>query len=86
MTTVKTPKQDEFSQGQEKLSEAYKLAGEAASDIVGGIKSQAKTKISDNKDKAMDATKVAEAFIQEKPLLSLGCAFAAGWLVSKILK
>ena len=81
----------------EKFGQAYELASEAASELVDTAKMKAKNKVEDGKDyanqasdfattQASDATKKAENLIKERPLLSIGCAFAAGWLVSKIMK
>ncbi len=76
----------EALEGKEKFSEAYHLAGEAAADLVSGIKDHAKVTLEENKDRAIDMSEKAESLIKERPLLSVGCAFLAGWAVSKILK
>lgn len=73
-------------EGQDKLAQAYHLAGEAASDMIGSVKQQAKTQLDVNKERANDVAGKAEALIKDRPLLSIGCAFAAGWVVSKLLK
>lgn len=69
-----------------KLKDAYNLAGEAASDYLDGAKGHAKVKIDEGKEKAQELTQKAEAYIKEKPLVSIGAAFVAGWAISKLLK
>lgn len=71
---------------QDKFKQAYQLAGEAAADMAGNIKEQTKSQIDTSKDKASELGDKAENLIKERPLLSIGCAFAAGWAISKIMK
>ncbi|UTA47738.1 hypothetical protein L1F30_16475 [Simiduia sp. 21SJ11W-1] len=71
---------------QEKLAQAYHLAGEAAADAVGNVKEQAKATLEANKERATEVADKAESVIKERPLLSVGCAFVAGWAISKLLK
>lgn len=72
--------------GQEKFKEAYNLAGEAAADMMDSVKEQAKVKMETNKAKADELGARAEKMIIEKPLLSIGAAFVAGWAFSKLIK
>lgn len=81
-----TTKQAANANGSDKLKEAYTLASEAASDMMEGVKEKAQGKYEANKVQAEEVAKKAEGFIKERPLTSIGCAFAAGWLVSKVLK
>ncbi|WP_435235838.1 hypothetical protein ACR30L_19195 [Psychromonas sp. PT13] len=71
---------------QEKMEDAYQLAGEAASETVDSLKMQAKEKLGEGTDKVKKVTSQTESIIKERPLLSVGCAFIAGWAVSKLLK
>lgn len=71
---------------KEKLNEACSLVNEAASDMIEHAKEKAKDKINVNKQQIDDVSDKTERFIKEKPLLSIGCAFAAGWAIAKILK
>ncbi|AOS97006.1 hypothetical protein AUP74_01571 [Microbulbifer aggregans] len=85
------------SSSKEKLHQAYNLAGEAASDTASHIREQAANKaahlrdrarssVERGKHRATDMEHRLEESIQRHPLVSVGCAFAAGWLISKILK
>ncbi|NMT18243.1 hypothetical protein HKA89_28075, partial [Vibrio parahaemolyticus] len=49
-------------------------------------KDQAKEKLDVGAQQVQQATKSAENVIKERPLLSIGCAFLAGWAVSKLIK
>lgn len=91
-----TPKA-KTQESQEKIEEAYHLAGEATSEAVNSLKTKAQESLSEGSDKvklAMNegsdkvklATSQAENIIKERPLLSIGCAFLAGWAVSKLIK
>ncbi|WP_295802290.1 hypothetical protein [uncultured Microbulbifer sp.] len=93
MASTKAP----HNSGREKLSQAYHLAGEAAHDTAEHMKARAretadsvKTRTRDSmekgKQRAHDVTERAENSIKAHPLVSVGCAFAAGWLIAKILK
>ena len=71
---------------QEKIEDAYHLAEEAASDTVDSLKIQAKEKLGESSEKIKEVTNQTESMIKERPLLSVGCAFLAGWAVSKLIK
>ena len=81
-----TSKKSTTDTSQEKFKHAYQLAGEAASDIAENIKQQTKSQVDTTKDKASELGEKAENVIKERPLLSIGCAFAAGWAISKLMK
>lgn len=70
--------------------EQMKLAAASVYEAVGTLRgasaSAAKHKLDEGKVKAQGLEAQAESAISEKPLLYLGAAFAAGWLVSKIMK
>ncbi|EGR3220552.1 hypothetical protein DC904_07580 [Vibrio parahaemolyticus] len=71
---------------QEQFEEAYHLAEQATSEAVGAMKEHAKEKLEVGAENIQQATKSAENVIKERPLLSIGCAFLAGWAVSKLIK
>ncbi|HAS6756740.1 hypothetical protein CGH31_12460 [Vibrio parahaemolyticus] len=71
---------------QEQFEEAYHLAEQATSEAVGAMKEHAKEKLEVGAENIHQATKSAENVIKERPLLSIGCAFLAGWAVSKLIK
>ncbi|WP_427982876.1 hypothetical protein [Agarivorans sp.] len=71
---------------QEQLEEAYHLAGQATSDAVGAMKEQAKDKLEAGTESIQQATQSTENMVKKHPLLSVGCAFLAGWAVSKLIK
>lgn len=70
--------------------EQMKLAAASVYEAVGTLRgasaSAAKHKLDEGKVKAQGFEAQAESAISEKPLLYLGAAFAAGWLISKIMK
>lgn len=98
MASVKSPNSDSgIHSGREKLHQAYNLAGEAAHDTAAHVKTRAretadqvKTRTRESmekgKQRAHDVAERAENSIKAHPLVSVGCAFAAGWLIAKILK
>lgn len=82
MAIAKSPN----TSGQEKLKQAYHLAGEAAQDAASNLKERAKSSVESNKQRAEDVVHKAENSIKKHPLMSVGCAFLAGWAISKLLK
>jgi|GEM_PF-832796 len=96
MATAKAPNSGTNS-AREKLNQAYHLAGEAAHDTAEQVKARAhntaesvkartRTSVDKGKQRAHDVAERAENSIKAHPLVSVGCAFAAGWLIAKILK
>ncbi|WP_323846882.1 hypothetical protein [Microbulbifer magnicolonia] len=83
MATAKAPTN---TGSQEKLRQAYHLAGEAAHDTADHLKARAKSSIESSKQRAVDAEHRVESSIKAHPVLSVSCAFAAGWLIAKLLK
>lgn len=82
---------------REKLHQAYNLAGEAASETAEHLKSRAKTSaehlrerakssVESSKQRATSLERRVESSIKEHPLVSVGCAFAVGWVIAKLLK
>lgn len=82
MATAKSP----YGNSQEKLKQAYNLAGEAAHDAADSLKARARSSVEANKKRATDLADRAETSIRQHPVLSVSCAFAAGWLIAKLLK
>lgn len=75
------------------LSEAIAQFKEATSsiyDAVGSIGSataaNAKVRLSEGKARAIELEEKAEEVVRAKPLVTVGVAFAAGWLVSYLLQ
>ncbi|WP_299598615.1 hypothetical protein [uncultured Microbulbifer sp.] len=96
MATAKAPNSGTHST-REKLNKAYHLAGEAAHDTAENVKARAhetaetvkartRASMDKSKERAHDVQVKAENSIKAHPLVSVGCAFAAGWLIAKILK
>lgn len=82
MPTAKTKTQE----AQNKTEEAYHLAEEAVLEGVDTLKKQAKSSLEDGSEQIKSVSLKAENVIKERPLLSIGCAFLAGWAISKLLK
>lgn len=82
MATAKAP----HNSGREKLQKAYHLAGEAASESAEHLKTRAKSTLESNKQRAVDLEKKVENSVKAHPVLSVGCAFAAGWVIAKLFK
>jgi ElaB/YqjD/DUF883 family membrane-anchored ribosome-binding protein len=75
------------------MSEALDQVKQASSsmyDAVGSIGSagaaNARLKAEEGKAYAREYGSRAEDFLRERPLMTVGAAFAAGWLVSRLLK
>lgn len=96
MATAKSPNSGTHTT-RDKLHQAYNLAGEAAHDTAEQVKARAhdtaenvkartRASVEQGKQRAQDVAERAENSIKAHPLVSVGCAFAAGWLIAKILK
>lgn len=75
------------------MSEAIAQFKEATSsiyDAVGSISSataaNAKVRLNEGKARAIELEEKAEEIVRAKPLVTVGVAFAAGWLVSYLLQ
>ncbi len=68
----------------------FKEATSSIYDAVGSIGSataaNAKVRLSEGKVRAMELEEKAEEVVRAKPLVTVGIAFAAGWLVSYLLQ
>ncbi|MBD5769449.1 PH domain-containing protein [Marinomonas colpomeniae] len=82
MATEKKPQ----NTTQAKVEETRAKAEEATMEAVEKIKTQVKDGIEVSSENIKTATAKAENVIKERPLLSIGCAFLAGWAVSKLIK
>ena len=82
MSTTKEKTQE----AQSKAQDAYHLAEEAASEAVSSLKNKANESLNDGTEKVKAVKTQAELLVMERPLLSIGCAFLAGWAVSKLIK
>ncbi|WP_413285242.1 hypothetical protein [Vibrio sp. MA40-2] len=74
------------STAKKKAEDAYEKAEEATAETVENIKDQVQEKLEASSESVKNATQQAENLIKERPLLSVGCAFLAGWAVSKLIK
>ena len=67
-----------------------KQATSSVYDAVGSIGSagaaEARLKMEEGKVRAREYGDRAEDFVRERPLVTVGVAFAAGWLVSRLMK
>ncbi|RBW47940.1 hypothetical protein DS885_00385 [Psychromonas sp. B3M02] len=81
-TTTKAKTQET----QSKVEDAYHSAEEAATEAVHSLKNKAQASLNEGSEKIKTATAQAENVIKERPLLSVGCAFLAGWAISKLIK
>ena len=75
---------------KEKLSKAYKLAGQTTCNMIDGVKHKANANYYDGKSKAIKLSGKAEQYVKEKPLVAAGAlgaaAVVAGWAITKALK
>lgn len=71
-----------ISQFKEATSSIYDAVGS----ISGATVANAKTRLSEGKARAMELEEKAEEVVRAKPLVTVGVAFAAGWLISYLLQ
>lgn len=68
----------------------FKEATSSIYDAVGSIgnatASNAKVRLNEGKARAMELEEKAEEVVKARPLVTVGVAFAAGWLVSHLLQ
>lgn len=68
----------------------FKEATSSIYDAVGSIGSataaNAKIRLNDGKARAIELEEKAESVVKARPLVTVGVAFAAGWLVSHLLQ
>lgn len=75
------------------MSEAIAQFKEATSsiyDAVGSIgnatAANAKTRLNEGKERVIELEEKAEEVVRARPLVTVGVAFAAGWLVAQLLR
>lgn len=74
------------SESKQQIEETYEKAEEAAVEAIGSIKDTVHETLEASSESMKNTTEKAENVIKERPLLSVGCAFLAGWAVSKLIK
>lgn len=70
----------------EQFKEATAGVYEAVGNIGSASAHSARSQVEEGKQKATEMTASAESLVQERPMTSLAVAFAAGWLVSRLLQ
>jgi ElaB/YqjD/DUF883 family membrane-anchored ribosome-binding protein len=70
------------------MAEAIAQFKEATSSVYdgGATAANAKIRLNESKARAIELEEKAEELIKAKPLVTVGVAFAAGWLVSYLLQ
>ncbi|WP_027696659.1 hypothetical protein [Vibrio litoralis] len=58
----------------------------ATAEAIDSVKDQVEESLNEGSEKIKNKASQAENIIKEHPLLSVGCAFLAGWAISKIIK
>ncbi|MEO9654231.1 hypothetical protein [Marinomonas sp.] len=71
---------------KEQASQTFTDAEKVAAETVDNLKEKAQQTFEASSESLHKATEQAEKVVKKRPLLSIGCAFAAGWAVSKLLK
>lgn len=69
----------QFKEATSQIYDAVSLIGNASA-------STAKAQLQEGKVKALELEGKAEEIIKARPLVTVGIAFAAGWLVSRLLR
>lgn len=69
----------QFKEAASQVYDAVSMIGNASS-------AAAKDRLQDGKLKAMEFEEKAEEAIRARPLVTVGVAFAAGWLISRLLR
>lgn len=59
---------------------------EATTEAINSVKDQVEESFNEGSEKIKHKANQAENIIKEHPLLSVGCAFLAGWAISKLIK
>lgn len=85
-TAKQTTAKETAEKSKEQLEEAYELAEKAAFEAVNAIKQETQQKWGESSHQAEQVVHSAGDVIKQRPLLSIGCAFLAGWAVSKLIK
>jgi len=83
MATAKAP---QHNSSRRKLNQAYHLAGEAATETAQHLTARARSSILNNRKRVTDLAGRTQTSIKRHPVLSVGCAFAAGWVIARLFK
>jgi ElaB/YqjD/DUF883 family membrane-anchored ribosome-binding protein len=88
VTNKENGKMDDISMAE--AIAQFKEATSSIYDAVGSIGSataaNAKVRLNEGKARAIELEEKAEELVRAKPLVTVGVAFAAGWLVSYLLQ
>jgi ElaB/YqjD/DUF883 family membrane-anchored ribosome-binding protein len=88
VTNKENGKMDDISMAE--AIAQFKEATSSIYDAVGSIGSataaNARVRLSEGKARAIELEEKAEELVKAKPLVTVGVAFAAGWLVSYLLQ
>ncbi|SDJ70209.1 DUF883 family protein [Microbulbifer yueqingensis] len=82
MASVRPPN----SSSREKLREAADLAGQAASESASYARERARESVDRGRQRASDLEQRFESSIKDHPLVSVGAAFAVGWVIAKLMR
>lgn len=69
----------QFKEATAQVYDAFSLIGNASA-------ATAKAQLQEGKVKALELEGKAEDMVRARPLVTVGVAFAAGWLVSRLLR
>ncbi|MBB3062801.1 hypothetical protein [Microbulbifer rhizosphaerae] len=75
-----------LNSGRDKLRQASHLAGEAATDTAAQLRERAMSSVQTSKQRAAELEKKWESSVKRHPVLSVGGAFVAGWVIAKLFK
>ncbi|HEY7885848.1 MAG TPA: hypothetical protein VIC08_12965 [Cellvibrionaceae bacterium] len=75
-----------MSEALDQIKEASSSVYDAVSSIGAASADTAKLHMEQGKEKAFELSEKAESVAREKPLVTIGVAFAAGWLVSRLMQ
>lgn len=70
---------NQFKEAASQVYEAVSMIGNAST-------ASAKARLQEGKLKALELEEKAEEVVKAKPLVTIGIAFAAGWLLSRMLQ
>lgn len=89
---TQTAKKSNSAQENAEVAEAINQIKEASNSVYQAFgslseagKATAREALNDGKERASEYGQRAESIVREKPVVAVGVAFAAGWLVSRML-
>ena len=74
-----------MSEALDQIKDATSSVYDAVGSIGAASAETAKLRMEQGKVQALEMGEKAEAVMRERPLVTVGVAFAAGWLVSRLL-